>query len=58
MKALPYRYYGDPSECVEEFTELRKVAESRIERQKISERNNKGRRIKALVKAAMKGVRR
>jgi len=58
MKALPYRYYGDPAECVEEFAELRKVAESRIERQKVTERNNKGRRIRALVKDAMKGVRR
>lgn len=51
--ALPYRFYGDPAECADEMRELKKRAKRKAERDRI----NKGRRIRALVKLAMKGMR-
>ena len=50
MKILPFRFYGDPSELVDELRrlevrELRRASQTRI---------NKGRRIRALVKQVMK----
>ena len=50
MTALPAVMYRDPSDVVDELRKARRKAER--------ERLNKGRRIRALVKQAMKGVRR
>jgi len=50
MTALPAVMYRDPSAVVDELRKARRKAER--------ERMNKGRRIRALVKQAMKGVRR
>ena len=52
MSVLPKRFYGDPSELVDELRrlevrELRKANQTKI---------NKGRRIRALVKQVMKRV--
>ena len=54
MTALPKWLYGDPAEAVDDFRKLRERAERQAEQLRI----NKGRRIRALVKQAMKGVRR
>ena len=51
---LPKRFYGDPSERVEEMSRLNKVGVRAKERIRIW----KGQRIRALVKQAMKGVKR
>ncbi len=49
--ALPSRFYGDPSNNVEEVTKLK---ERSVKRSEI-ERLNKGRRIRLLVRNVMKG---
>lgn len=54
MSALPFRFYGDPVEVVDEMRRLTDQAKRKAER----ERLNKARRIKALVKQAMRGVKR
>lgn len=51
---LPSRFYRDPAECVDEIRCQREVARRQAERDRL----HKGRRIRALVKQAMKGVRR
>lgn len=51
---LPKRFYGDPAERVEEMSRLKEVGQRDRERQRIW----KGQRIRALVKQAMKGVKR
>ena len=48
---LPSRFYGDPADVVDE---MRRITE-RAKRRAVIERSNKGRRIRALVKQAMKG---
>lgn len=50
---LPSRFYRDPSECVDEMRKITDQTKRKAERDRIS----KGRRIRALVKQAMKGVR-
>jgi hypothetical protein len=54
MSALPSRFYGDPANCVDEIRRLHEAAKKQAEK----DRANKGRRIRALVKLAMKGIRR
>jgi len=54
MSTLPKRFYGDPAERVEEMSRLKEVGQRDKERTRIW----KGLRIRALVKQAMKGVRR
>lgn len=54
MSVLPKRFYGDPSECVDEVRKLREAGERKAERARL----NKGRRIRASVKLAMRGIRR
>lgn len=54
MSALPARFYRDPVECVDELRKLEAAAKKQAEH----ERRHKGRRIRALVKLAMKGIRR
>ena len=52
MSALPNRFYGDPSERVDEMRRLGEEAKRQAERDRL----HKGRRIRALVKQAkMKG---
>lgn len=53
-KVLPSRFYGDPAERVEEVSRLKEIGRRDKERTRIW----KGQRIRALVKQAMKGVRR
>jgi hypothetical protein len=53
MTALPKVFYGDPSECVDEIRKMRDAAKRQAERN----RQHKSRRIRALVKLAMRGVR-
>jgi hypothetical protein len=50
VTALPKRFYGDPSENVDELRKLREVDLKR----KDKERVHKRRRIRALVKQVMK----
>lgn len=52
--ALPSVFYRDPVEAVDEIRRLRMQAKKQAERDRI----HKGRRIRALVKLAMKGIRR
>lgn len=52
--ALPSLFYRDPAEAVDEIRRLREVAKRKADQT----RKNKSRRIQALVKLAMKGVRR
>lgn len=54
MTALPRFFYGDPSECVDVIRKVREASTRKAERERI----NKSRRIRALVKQAMKGVKR
>lgn len=54
MSALPSRFYGDPMNCVDEMRKISRAVEIQAERDRL----NKGRRIRALVKLAMKGIRR
>lgn len=58
MKALPYRFYGDPADVADEMRKITEVCEPRIVRQKERTRILKGQRIRALVNQAMKGIRR
>ena len=51
MTALPIKFYGDPSNCVDELRRLNKQAKRKDERARI----NKGLRIRALVKQAKRG---
>lgn len=53
-KILPARFYGDPVNVVDE---MRKITEQ-TKRKEDRARIHKGQRIRALVKQAMKGVRR
>lgn len=50
MSALPKRFYGDPSECVDE---MRRMTE-RAKRDAAQMRRNKSLRIQALVRVVMK----
>ncbi len=50
MKALPARFYGDPSERVDEICRLREAVARKAERDRL----HKGRRIRALVKEVMR----
>lgn len=50
-QALPSKFYGDPSECVDELRKLQQAARKHAERDRL----HKGRRIRALVEQAMKG---
>lgn len=52
MSVLPSRFYRDPSENVDEMRRIEEQAKRKAERARI----NKGRRIRALVKLAMKGM--
>lgn len=54
MSALPARFYGDPSEIVDELRRIEEQAKRKAERNRFQ----KGQRIRALVKQAMKGVKR
>jgi hypothetical protein len=54
MSALPSRFYGDPVNCADEMRKITRASEVQAERDRL----NKGRRIRALVKQVMKGVRR
>lgn len=54
MSALPSRFYGDPANCVDEMRKIHEAAKIQAERDRL----NKGRRIRALVKLAMRGIRR
>lgn len=54
MKALPFKFYGDPADCVDTLRKLNEVGRRDKERVRIL----KGLRIRALVKQAMKGLRR
>lgn len=54
MSALPSFLYGDPALCMDEVRRLRAAAERKQDR----ERMNKSKRIQALVRQAMKGVKR
>ena len=58
MKALPFRFYGDPADVADEMRQLNRVCEPRIKRNSERARILKCQRIRALVKLAMKGVRR
>lgn len=49
--ALPAMMYRDPAECVDEMRRIEQAMRKRVERDKL----HKGRRIRALVKQAMKG---
>jgi hypothetical protein len=50
MIALPLRFYGDPADCVDEMRRISEAAKKQAERDRV----HKGRRIRALVKQAMK----
>lgn len=52
--AMPSMFYRDPVDAVDEIRRLRDIANKQAERDRL----NKGRRIRALVKLAMKGIRR
>lgn len=54
MKVLPARFYGDPAEVVDEMRKHTEQTKRKADRIRIY----KGQRIRALVKQAMKGVRR
>lgn len=47
---LPRRFYGDPSECVDEWRMISEAAKRKAAR----DRRNKSRRIKALVAEVMR----
>ena len=49
-RTLPSKFWGDPSECVDELRRLRIIAK----RQAYLDMIHKGRRIKALVSAVIK----
>lgn len=48
--ALPWRFYGDPAERVDEMRKLNEAAKRKAE----LDRLHKGRRIRALVKKVMR----
>lgn len=54
MTALPSRYYGDPSNVVDEMRRESERAKKQAERDRIK----KGRRIRKLTKQAMQGGKR
>jgi hypothetical protein len=54
MSALPRRFYGNPVDCVDEMRKISRAAEIQAARDRL----HKSRRIRALLKEAMKGVRR
>jgi hypothetical protein len=58
MKVLPFRFYGDPAEVADELKQITEVCEPRIRRNNERTRILKGQRIRALVKQAMRGIRR
>lgn len=52
MTALPSMFYGDPADCVDEMRRIRAAAKKQAERDRL----HKGRRIRALVKQAKRGI--
>lgn len=54
MSVLLSRLYGDPANMVDELRKARDAARRQAERDRL----HKGRRIRALVKQALRGVRR
>jgi hypothetical protein len=51
MKVLPRRFYGDPVDVVDELRRISELAKKHAERDRL----HKSRRIRVLVKQAMKG---